>query len=295
MIRRLVLVLPALLLALLSAQPVRASWTPVTGRGTATEKTSDTSISVSPTATLATGTIQLVVCNTDDDGNGSGDTNAHSLSDSSGNTWTKIKEESGSVAGAGTDVTVSLWMTKITSSISTGGSITCTTANAVTAKAIGIYEFTVASGKTFSVVGTTANTFTAATTDALTLSGLTSAEYLWVGSWGIEGPSGDSYTEDTDYILRLSPGTSGGSAVSNVTALVSTRVFTGTSDTFDGTLGTARDGAKILAAIQEVDEGAPPPAEPPLRRQVITRHSTPGLPAGPSTFAQGGERQSSQK
>ncbi len=273
MMRRLLILWAILLLA----QPACASWTYVANRGTATEKTSDTSISVNPSATLDVGDIIFVFCVADNVSAGP-DTNHHTVSDSQSNPWTKIGETSPNL-GPGSGVTVSLWVSKLTTQLATTDTITLTVSSAVTAKAISVEEFTVAAGKTYSLVGADQNEGSG-TGPTAAVSGLSSAEYLLIGMPGWEGTTADVSTFDADYTTFGTTGTSGGGATSNVAMWPGRRVATLTSDTFAVTLGAARDWADVLGAIQEVDEGAPPPVEPPLRRRVITRHSTPGLPVG---------------
>lgn len=238
------------------------AWTFQIHRGSANNKTSGTTISVSPSGTMVVDRIAIVRCVSDNpDDASSGNTNFHSVSDSKGNTWTKIREETINPAGAaGSGATVSTFISKITTEILTTDNVTLTITIATTAKAIGIDEWSLAAGKTFSIVGIN-GAGGAGTTPSVALSGLPSTVYLFLGSVGVEGPIGDGFTQDADYGSTSDFGTTGGAAVTNVTDRLGRRIATLTGDTYNPTLGTSRDWAATLSALQEVDppgEGLPP-------------------------------------
>src|SRR5574341_1371608 len=230
------------------------AWGTFAYRGNTSEKTSDTSIAISPTANLLVDEIIFVFCETDNSATTQGETTNHSLADSKGNTWTKLIEFTRTAGSANDGVTASLWATKVTTQINTTDSITLTLASAVTAKLIQLQKTRVAAGKTFSFVNK-ASAGANSTSPSVTLSGLTSAEYLWFALYGWEGVAGDASTYDADYTAFGASGTSGGSAVSNVADESGYRIFTGTSDTFAPTLGNARDWAACLVAVEEYTPG----------------------------------------
>lgn len=263
--RGLLKALAAICCLLLAAAPAWAAWTHQGNRVSATEKTSDGSISASPSSELPVGSVILVRCTTDNAATTAGQTTTHTVSDSASNTWTRIREETFTAGAAEDGVTNSLWISgastdgQLTSAIGTGGSITCSISSNVTAKALLVDEFSVGSAKTASIAGHNGGNNSGTTACTITLSGLASAEYLWVGSCGKEGPNGDSFSGDADYTALTNTGTTGAGAASNVYNRAQFRIFTGGSDTWNASSGTGRDTASMLAAIQEVDEGAPPP------------------------------------
>ncbi|MEM2107835.1 MAG: hypothetical protein QXL10_00925 [Candidatus Bathyarchaeia archaeon] len=231
-------------------------WSFIAHRGSANNKTSGTSISVSPNAAISAGRVLVVRCVSDNSGTTSGQSSEHtSVSDSKGNTYTKIREQRYSAGAAADGVVGSLWISRLTTALGTSDTITLTLGAAVTAKAIGLEEYSI-TGVGVSVAGANGNSQAATTAPTCTLSGLTSAEYLWLGHVGIEGPNTDAFTQDSDYANNTSFGTSGGNAASNVASRFGSRVYTGTSDTYNPTLGTARDCVTILAAVLEVQPTA---------------------------------------
>lgn len=221
------------------------AWAFVAHRGSANNKVAGTTISVSPSANLDVGDIIVVRCVSDD----SATNNGHTVSDSKGNVWTLLRQQ----FSPGTDATSSLWASKLTASILTTDTITLTLTDSVSAKAVGIEEFSVAVGNTFSLIGGNSVNFSTAT-PTITLSGLPAATHLWLGSIGIEGPNGDTYTQDADYANNTSFGTTGGGAATNVASRFGSRIFPSASDTFNPTLGTSRDGNIILVALDEVSD-----------------------------------------
>ena len=206
---------------------------------------------------MSVGKILIVRCMSDNaDATHDADASLHSsVTDSRGNTYTKAKEWQFGTGGAGAGVTVSLWYCKVATALLENDLITLTLAISVTAKAIGATQFSI-TGASVSLAGASGVVGTG-TTPSVTLSGLPSAEYLWLGVTGREGPTGDTVTADADYGFQadLIEGTSGGNALTNVSDdHGGYRVATLTSDTYNPTLGTSRDYATILVAIQEVVE-----------------------------------------
>ncbi len=231
------------------------AWAYIAHRGTGFEKVNDKSLVFSPSTTLAVGTIQILRYTTDNASLG-GDTESdlHSLADDKGNIWTKLREHNrGTSARAAT--TASIFASKITTAILATDNITLTIGGSVRvdAKVGGIEEFTVAAGKTFSLVGD--NGVVGATNYTVTLSGLVSAEHLWLGVFGPEGPNSDSFTQDTNFANNTNIGTTGGGAASNVSNRFGSRILTATSETWNGA-ATGRDHVVLLVALDEIDEPA---------------------------------------
>jgi hypothetical protein len=248
------------------APAARADWNFVAHRGSANAKTGATSISVSPSAEIPAGAIVLVRC-VSFPVNAEGDTNFHSVSDSKSHTWTKLHEHS-RFPSSGNGATNSLWMAKLTSALTTSDTVTLSLSSSPTsnAKAIGLEEFSVASGKTFSPAGANAANGSSST-PSVTLSGLSSAARLWLGHVTRQRPNGDTYTQDSDYNDTTKFGTTGGSATSNQSSVAGYRIATLTGDTYNISIQTSGNWVAVLAAVDEVDE----PAQNDSRRVILSR------------------------
>ena len=227
------------------------TWTFIAHRGSGNNKVSGTTLTFNPTDNINVGQICLVLASSDNYTTvDNTETTQHTITDSKGNTWSKIKEKTKTSGSAADGVTHSSWWSKITTQILTTDTIQLTLANAVTSKCLGAFVFSI-TGSAVSLVGANSTVGTGTTLPSTTLSDLTSAEYLWVGSIGTEGPNGDTFTQDGDYANNTSFGTTGSSAAGNVSCRFGSRIYTGTTDTYNPTLGTARDCVDILGALKE--------------------------------------------
>jgi hypothetical protein len=226
------------------------AWAFVANRGSGTDKTSAGLLNVSPIANLNVGAVVVVVGVGDNTSTTNGATTDHIVSDSKGNSWTRIAEVTRSPTAVANDgTTVSEWVAQITTQILTTDTITFDSGWGAPATAMSIKEFSVGGGNGFSVAGSAIATGTSGT-PSVTLSGLSSTTYEWIGALGVEGPNGDAYTQDADYTNNLSIGTVGGVAATNQAQRFGTRNFSGTSDTFNPTC-TSRDWGIILGALLE--------------------------------------------
>ena len=240
-------ILQLLLIVLLCTTPVWAAWTHVNSEG-AQEKVGDSIITLNPATNPVTDSIVVVVCSTDNpDNTGPGEKTFHTVTDDQGSSWTRLMEYQ-SAGNANAGVITSVWASKLGATIT--GNITCTLASDRSAKVLIMSEYTVAVGQTFSNAGA-ARTSGSGTSPSILLSGLPSAEYNWIGVVGAEGPSGDSFTEDSDFTQRNRTGTTGGGAAGNQTANSVNRILTATSDTYNPTQAD-RDFVIILVALEEV-------------------------------------------
>lgn len=232
------------------------AWTFLGHRGSATSKGAFIgSLSVNPTATIPVGAILVVRVSTDNfQGEAGIDPTHFSVTDSKGNVYTKIQEFTRSPGGANQDgVTGSLWAGEIATALTTADTVTINFLFIASwTSVIALEEFSVASGNTFAVVGSTSTRGTG-TTPSATLSGLAAGfSYLFLGHIAIEGPNGDAFTQDADYLNNTSVGTTGGAALSNVASRFGRRIATLTTDTYNPTLGTSRDWVENYAALREV-------------------------------------------
>ena len=244
------------------------AWTSVASRGTATAIAAGATLSVSPLVEIPVGAIAVVVCGSHSNQTGSGETTLHAVSDTAGNTWTRLRERSLSGTLLNGDVddtnTSSLWATKITSAIGTGASVTLNTGDAASeGKIIGLYEFSVVAGQTFGIAaGASASAFQADTT--VTVSGLSSVERLWIGC-GAVSHSGATLTQDADYTDMFGADLPAhtGAIPTSVKSRPGYRIATLTTDTFGWTFG-GRDTTLLLVALDEV--AAPSVGQPTMRR-----------------------------
>ena len=173
-----------------------------------------------------------------------------SVADSAGNVWTVQRcftnvQATAAANGATTCVATA----RVTSAIPIGGTITATFGT-TTAKAIVVREFTVAAGNALDVAGTPQDLANdGVDPGSMTISGLTSGEYLFVRSTASERDA-TTWTPTTNYTTSNCDTTTGGGSAANMNICGEFRVLTGTGDTSDPT-GTAVDNASIFIAFKE--------------------------------------------
>ncbi len=225
----------------------------ITTRGSAVSNTSGTTLAVNPSANIVAGLLAIVCCASDnpDISNATRGSSAfHTVTDSKSNTWTKIGEYT-ETEGAGSDgATVSVWASKLTTTILTTDTITITLGAARTDKIISVMEAAMGSGKTFAVqaVGIGINSLSA------TINPMPSREYLLIGAAASEGED-NAKTPDGDYTERfdLITSTTGNLDV-NIALHVQTRITTLTSDTVTSSAWTNTNVIQTLSALYEIDE-----------------------------------------
>jgi hypothetical protein len=92
---------------------------------------------------------------------------------------------------------------------------------------------------------------------ALTISGLSNIEHLWLGGWATKNiATSDNPTIDADYTALTELGSTGNGSTANTTIQHVYRIFTGTSDTFNATLDSSNHRAIALVALMEVAGGS---------------------------------------
>jgi hypothetical protein len=228
----------------------------VTDRGSSQLAASSTTQTISPSSAIVVDRIAWVSVAADNISTSDGDTTDHSISDTDSHTWSKVFEHTNTEAGAGADgVTVSLWLTKVTSEIGTGDTVTCTYGSAVTDGVMFIGEFQVGAGLSF-VVGSVDHDLQEGAGSA-TLSGMTSREYLLFGTLGREGETA-SVTEDGDYTdLQNERSTGLGGASTNIAHHLGYRIATLTGDTYAPTETEGLTAITSLSAVYETPTGLP--------------------------------------
>ncbi len=235
------------------------AWTFTASRGTAGNNTDATTMAMSPSAAIPVDAIAVVVLSTDNQATTDGNSNEHSsVADTDSHTWTKLYEWTETSGSADDGVTTSLWATKVTSEIGTGDTVTVTLATSAQASAMGIAEFAVAAGKTFSAVDQEGHGLPEDDAVTVTISGLSSGARLWLAAVGLEARPNRYGTEDADYTQIAEDEGGTGGDLTRISFSYSFRIATLTGDTYAQTLTAPRDHVEILIALDEVDDG---PAE----------------------------------
>jgi len=219
---------------------------------TGQEKTSDTTLAFS-SGTYTAGRVYIAVIGTDNFETVTGVSTQHSsISDAgSGNTWNKGYEYTdGGTAAA--HVTTSIWWMLCV----TGGArvVTANFANAITAKAGSISEFTITASGVVTLEGSN-GARSATDCPSIAISGLSSREYLFIRGDGGEGTGFSSYVNTSGYAVLTEVATSGGSATTNIFTRGEYDILTGTGSTSDPTTTADTDKASVLIALKEVAGG----------------------------------------
>jgi hypothetical protein len=251
-------------------ESAQAEISPLAFRGSATEAASDTTLAVSPTVAIPVGDLAFVVAATDNISTTQTETNDHALADTDGHTWTKLREHTVSIGGTNDGATVSLWMTKVTSEIGTGDSLTLTIGSAVTAKAMSVWRALCHPGKTWTAVDDVAAIAAASTAVSVTSSTLSSGTYYYVAGVGVERGSGaEAYDNNaaswipgrfgiSTLELQTANGGAGSGGVKGV--LTADLRMASTSRTYGATLASVADWVAVLVALQSQSEGGGAPA-----------------------------------
>jgi hypothetical protein len=239
------------------------TWGATNVRGTAANRVvASTHAVVVANANITVGQIAMLRTATDNIATASGTSANHTaVTDSKGNSWTKLYEYTRSSGAAADGVTISAWATKVTTElVATVDTVTLTLSASVTAKAATLWQTSVGAGNTFSVAGANGANGSS-TSPSVTLSGLASASYYWLGLIGVEGRATETTTADADYgVPEGKTGTDGGAVDPDNIRVYSTRRanFTATTDTYNPTIGTSADWAAALIAMSEVAESFGP-------------------------------------
>lgn len=194
------------------------------------------------------------------------------VSDSRGNTYTLIEEVPTATSGL-----CALWVSVLTTALQAGDSITVTITGGGTPtfvkSAVTSAEFSGASSTedVASAQGRSAST----TTPSAGPITPPSAATLVIGAVGPFGPTGDTFTQDSDtaggvgWTAGATGGTTGGSAATNITVRLAYKITTSSaSQTYNPTLGTARECGWVIAALQQAAAAAPGPASSRRQRRA---------------------------
>lgn len=223
-------------------------------RGSANSKTSGAVLSVAPTGAIAANSILVAVCASDNIVTAGGQSTSHLVADPLANGWRRVREHTNAaVAAAG--ITGSVWATQISSALATSDIVVQGIRSAAAAKAIGLYEFSVAADFAPAFVAATSSEQDGTTAPTVTLSGLPADQtYAFLGVCFREDDNVSGYTQDASFTDRQNFGTTGGTGNTNASCIVGTRVAELSSCTFSPTLNVAADVVTILIAMREVTE-----------------------------------------
>ncbi len=244
----------------------------VTDRGKTSNVTNNDTITDSPDAAIAVDKIAWVSVAANNHQASDGASTDHTITDTDTHVWTKVFEHTNAGGGTDSGVTVSLWLTKVTSEIGTGDVITCTFPGSNTDKVIFIGEFTVGAGNTFAIEDVAHALGDGG--QSVTLSSLTSREYLLFGTLGREGETA-TVTEDADYTdFQNARSTGLGGSSGNIATHLGYRLTTLTADTYFPTETENLTALTSLSAVYEVAAGGAGSASPAVIARSFTVPAT---------------------
>ena len=221
-------------------------------------KTAAGTLVITTTAAAEVGNVIVVEACWDNGSLTTGDSTDFSVADSAGNTYTRCREYVYAPAGSNSGVHVGIFRAVVTTQLSSGGTITIS-GQSVTARAGTAWEFSKGSGTTLSVEQTNVGTG-AGDPGTITLSSMTSREYLEIWLGGVENAS-VVYTQGANFSALDTIGTTGGGGASNVTVGGGYRIYTLTDESIDPATDPDGDHAQLLVAIYEVGGGQTTPKE----------------------------------
>lgn len=184
--------------------------------------------------------------------------NVTGFSDSAGNTYTKIYEQTNTVGGVAADgATVAAYYSAITNNITSGSTtFTINFSGNVTAKAIQVRSVTKDSGTTIAVDGTVqALNNDNADVGSLSTSGLQNIEHLHIHVVASETDTNTYGAGGTGTFTLMSTTSSGtgGSEKGHVSLSCCRKVSTSTGETLDATMtDTTADRAALLFALYQL-------------------------------------------
>ena len=226
--------------------------------GTATSKTSNTTLALTPTNQMDVNNIGVLVIALDNTSTVDGNTTEVStVTDTANNVYEKLREFCNGQGTAAAGATVSVWFTRATADLPITGTLTITFANTITAKAASMWAFTVAANNTIQVAsGGTADLATdgAASPGSMTVSGLPSKEYLFFRGAASESSVVTAWTATANFTNITFANTTGAGSATNMRVRGEFRILTGTTSTSNPSdTSAASDWASTFLALEEVD------------------------------------------
>ena len=247
----------------------------------ATDKTSSASWAVT-TFAGGSGTVYaadhlcIIALGTDNNDTTDGATSLHtSIVPSDGSaTFSKLIEFTNGQGAAAAGATISLWMGIGTASfLSTLDDLQVELAAAVTAKALGMWAFSRDAALTITQDPTTATRADdGADPGSMTLSSLTSREYLCLRATAAESNSATGFTPTSGFTQtgNFNGTTTGGGGAANMAVRMEWIISTATSFTSDPTLFSA-DCASVMVALYEASAAVGSLVIPHRHRGLIVR------------------------
>lgn len=212
-----------------------------------------TTVVITTTATAEVGNVIVVWTAWDNSATTDSDTTQLSVTDSAGNTYTRIRERNESSGAADDGVLGAFFYTVVTSQLSSGGTITVTNSSSETAKVAAAWEFTIGAGSTLAVEQTAVVNAASGQPGAISLSSMTSREYLLLTGIFMESNGATMSAQDSDYnTAHFAVSAAGGASAARVGIHSAFRIATLTDDTYDATLSTGAQHVQIMAALYEV-------------------------------------------
>lgn len=235
-----------------------------TNLNTSTQKSATTSITLTFATSITAGTEFIVAILAKDNTSTTAGDNSEvtSVTDTKGNTWTKIKEQTnaGSAAAA---CTISMWMCSPTTSLTNTDSVTFNFASC-TAKVLACCKFGKASNSTIEVGATNSATADGAVTgQSLSVTPPDNREWLFIrGEVGEETSANGAMwanTSTTNWTaFETAQSTTGGGAASNIYFAAEYRIMTTgsaqASNPGDGNLPSC-DQASVICCLKETVSG----------------------------------------
>jgi hypothetical protein len=241
---------------------VFATITKISGGSQITNKTSSTTATITYDISLAAGKLVILVVNSDNVGTTDGDLGDHaSVSDGTGNIFLKTAQFTNGQGNNGAGVTTSIWFCVLKNAV-TGNStsITVSFSANVTAKTLMTGYYNIAAGNTIAIAGIANAVIDNNKPGSLSISGLTSREYLFIRSSAVESAAAATLSGSTGYtalnsanVLRGWAGTSGQGSASNIWGLAEQRIFIGTGSTTNPTnTFSSADCVDLMVALYEI-------------------------------------------
>ena len=229
-----------------------------TTANTCVDTASGTTLVCTTNATVEAGNVHIVVSASNNAGTTDADhSEITSVVDSASNTYSKLCEFTNGQGGAAAGATVSIWQSRLTAQLTSGGTFTVNYANTITSRAANGYEFTV--GAALSQASTCQTAAADGTTDpgSLAFSGLTSVETLWFRGIAQEQDGGGFLTQTVGYGENLQVLADGGSTATSMQLRGELLISTDTAETSAPTLPFGGDSVSVFVALREVSTARP--------------------------------------
>jgi len=237
------------------------AWESLNTLGTVQDKTADASDVLTTTAAAEAGNVVVLVVALDNlTGNPDADNGeVTSITDSAGgNTWTKAKEWTNAQGGAAAGATVSVWFSKLTNAIASGGTIPANFTGSPAAVAMSAWEFSIGAGNVVTVEGSAVLADDGIDLGNMSIGGLPNREYLFFRGIASETNNIGQITVTGGFIAISLNQTSGAGAASNMAVRGEFRIFTNDSEA-SNPFWVSADHASVFVALKEASDVVLPP------------------------------------